>query len=82
MGKLRELLVAAKRGREPWEEIPRASWPAIAAECGAAEREEIAERLATLRHELAGVEPWDGDTRDDVWRAIEFFEELLALSHG
>jgi hypothetical protein len=80
MSKLQELLVSAKRGLEPWEPIPRTSWPAIAAECGAPEREEIAERVAALRQELATVEEWDGDTRDDIWRTIEFFEELLVLS--
>jgi len=80
MSRLRELLASAKRGLEPWEPIPRASWPAIAAACGAAEREEIAGRVAALRQELAAVEEWDGDTRDDVWRTLELFEELLALS--
>ena len=82
MSKLQELLVRAMRGLEPWEPIPRASWPAIAAACGTPEREEIAERLAALRQELAAVEEWDGDAQDDIWRAIEFFEELLVLSRG
>jgi hypothetical protein len=80
MSKLQELLVSAKRGLEPWEPIPRAAWPTIAAACGASEREEIAVRVAALHQELAAVEEWDGDTRDDIWRTIEFFEELLVLS--
>ncbi len=82
MSRLQDLLVSAKRGLEPWEPIPRTSWPAIAAACGAPEREEIAERLAALHRELATVEEWDGDTQDDIRRAIEFFEELLVLSRG
>lgn len=82
MSRLRELLVSAKRGLEPWEPIPRNSWPAIAAACGAPEREEIAERVAALHQELAAVEEWDGDARDEIWRAIELFEELLVLSRG
>ncbi len=82
MSKLQELLVSAKRGLEPWEPIPRTAWPAIAAACGEPEREEIAGRLAALHQELATVEEWDGDTRDDIRRAIVLFEELLVLSRG
>ncbi|HEU4454750.1 MAG TPA: hypothetical protein VFR81_16900 [Longimicrobium sp.] len=80
MSRLQELLVDARRGLVPWEPIPRAAWPAIAAKCGEAEREEIAARLAALRQEHAAVPEWDGDTQDDIWRVIELFEGLLALS--
>lgn len=80
MSRLERLLAEARRGLVPWEPIPRAAWPAIAAACGEAEREEIAARLAALRQEHAAVPEWDGDTQDDIWRVIELFEALLALS--
>lgn len=80
VSRLQEMLIDAKRGLRPWEPIPRASWPAIAAACGPAEREEIAERIDALRRELDAVETWDGDARDEIWRAIEMFEALLSLS--
>ncbi|HEX6749385.1 MAG TPA: VOC family protein [Longimicrobium sp.] len=82
LSRLPDLLADAKRGLEPWEPIPRDAWPRIAAACGAAERAEIAARIAELRRELETVEAWDGDTRDDIWRTIHFFEELLRLSGG
>ena len=82
MSRLQDLLLDAKRGLEPWEPIPREAWPRIAAACGAEERAEIAARIAELRRELETVEAWDGDTRDDIWRAIEFFEALRRLSGG
>jgi hypothetical protein len=80
VSRLQELLMNAKRGLEPWEPIPKQAWPALAAACGSAEREEIAQRIAALRHDLNAVEEWDGDSRDEIWRAIELFEQVLALS--
>lgn len=77
--RLRELLAEAKRGLAPWEPVPLASLPAVAAACGPAERAEVETRLAALRAALEPVPEWDGDTRDDVWRAIETFEALQAL---
>lgn len=78
--RLQELLVEARRGLVPWEPIPRRAWPAIAARCGEPEREEIARRIAALYQERETVPAWDGDTQDDIWRTLEFFEELLALA--
>jgi hypothetical protein len=80
VSRLQDLLIDAKRGLEPWESIPKHAWPALAAACGSAEREEMAQRIAALRRDLDGVEEWDGDSRDEIWRAIELFEQLLALS--
>jgi hypothetical protein len=77
--RLGALLTEAKRGLAPWEAVPPASLPAVAAACGPAERAEVETRLAALRAELETVPEWDGDTRDDVWRAIELFEALRAL---
>jgi hypothetical protein len=80
VSRLQQLLVTAKAGIEPWEPIPRSAWPAIAAQCGPAERDEIDARIAALRAEREAVEDWDGDTRGDIWFAIRFFEQLRLLA--
>jgi hypothetical protein len=82
MSKLQQILTAAKQGREPWEPIPPGEWPAIAARCGAPEVAEIRERIAALEAELPTVDDWDGDTRDDIHRAMELFRGILALAKG
>jgi hypothetical protein len=82
MSKLQEILVRAKTDLAPWESIPRDRWEGIAAECGPDEVTEIHERIGALRSELNAVESWDGDTRDDIHRALELFAGLLALKQS
>ena len=79
MARLQQILMAAKEGLQPWEPIPEAKWPAIASQCGAAEVVEIQARITSLKTELADVEEWDGDTQDDIHKAITLFEGLLRL---
>jgi hypothetical protein len=79
MSNLQRLLIAAKQGLEPWEKIPAAQWPAIAAQCGPDEIQEIHDRLTTLQAELETIDKWDGDTCDDIHQAIAFFKALLLL---
>lgn len=80
--RLQEMLVDARRGLGPWEPVPRHALLALAARCGQPEQDEIARRITALREEWETVPAWDGDTQDDIWRTIEFFEELLALARG
>jgi hypothetical protein len=82
MSKLQEILVRAKTDFAPWESIPRDRWEGIPAECGPDEVTEIHERMGALRSELGAVESWDGDTRDDIHRALELFAGLLALKQA
>ena len=82
MSKLQQILVRAKADLAPWESIPRDRWERIAAECGPDEVTEIHTRMGALRSELNAVESWDGDTRDDIHRALELFAGLLALKQG
>lgn len=79
MSKLQDILVEAKRGLLRWESIPEQQWPAIASQCGVAELEEIDRRISHLEGELATTEEWDGDVRDEIWRAIEMFRALADL---
>ncbi|HEX8673564.1 MAG TPA: hypothetical protein VF710_16830 [Longimicrobium sp.] len=79
MSKLQEILVRATTDLAPCQSIPRDRWKLIAAECGPDEVDEIHERMGALRSELNAVESWDGDTSDDIHRALELFAGLLAL---
>ena len=49
----------------------------IAESCGPPEISEIIDRLDTLSAEFHAIEEWDGETRDDIWRAQKGFSELL-----
>ena len=80
MSRLQQILVDAKAGLHPWDPIPSAMWPRIAAQCGAAEIAEIHQRIAALQEELTTVGQWDGDTQDDVHRTIELFRAILTLT--
>jgi hypothetical protein len=79
MSNLQKILEQAKAGLEPWEPIPQTKWPAIAAACGPAEFQEIENRIRSLLQELAETPDWDGDTQDDINKALWFFKSLLAL---
>lgn len=80
MSELQAVLLAAKRGLAPWEPIPETRWREVASRCGPAEIAEIGERIARLVSDLAQVEHWDGDTRDDIHRAIEMFRAIVELA--
>lgn len=77
MSNLQNLIVNARSGLALDEKISDDSWHAIAKQCGAAEIEEIEQRIVSLRAELETVEEWDGDTQDDIHLAIYSFTQLL-----
>ncbi|VXD08633.1 conserved hypothetical protein [Enterobacterales bacterium 8AC] len=82
MNKLPHLITKARKGLSPWESLPDSAIVKIARKCG---RDEVAYahiRIKELRAERIMVEDWDGDTQDDIWRAITFFEKILLLSRG
>jgi len=80
ISKLQDILLKAKEGMQPWENVPESEWSEIASQCQAPEREEIEQRIKSLKEELESVEAWDGDTQDDIHKTIYFFEQLIALS--
>lgn len=77
MSNLQNLIVSVRSGLALGEKISDDSWEAIAKQCGAAEIEEIEQRIVSLRAELGTVEGWDGDTQDDIHLAIYGFTQLL-----
>lgn len=80
MSRLQNLLLEAKAGLEPWEQIPESRLSTIAEQCGIAEVAEIQERINALKFELTMVEDWDGDTQDDIHLAIAFFNKLAEMA--
>ena len=77
MSNLQKQIADARSGLSVQEKISDVGWQAIAEQCGAAEIEEIEQRIARLRAELETVEEWDGDTQDDIHLAISSFTRLL-----
>ena len=80
MSDLQNILLDAKGDLRPWEPIPEALWGAIAAQCGPDELAEIEERISDLEAELEATEAWDGDTRDDIHKAIHMFRTIAAIA--
>lgn len=76
--KLQRLLLEAKGDLPPWQGIPEAKWSWIASRCGPEELAALRERIAELEAELATVEDWDGDTRDDIHKALHMFRQIAA----
>ncbi|RFT11132.1 hypothetical protein DYB39_09190 [Providencia rettgeri] len=78
MSKLYQLIIS-ERGKDNWySKLSNDAISRIAAKCG---RDEIAEahiKLKYFKSELMVVPDWDGDTQDDIWRAIELFRAILA----
>jgi len=50
MSKLQDILEQAKAGLKPWEALPEARWPPIAAACGQAEFQDIEGRIQNLKN--------------------------------
>jgi len=80
VSRLQDILLKAKDGLQPGVSIPESDWPAIASQCGKPEVEEMKLRIKELEKELKSVEKWDGDTQDDIYKTIYFFEKLVELS--
>lgn len=80
MSRLSSLINDANAGLSLQERIAEAKWDAIAENCGATEVAEIKTRITALKAELATVDEWDGDTRDDIHLAISRFSRLLVLT--
>jgi len=83
MNKKLSLLFKKERlNLKPWEPTPYEGLQRIAAEC---KRDEIAEIYIRIRYfqaERAMTPEWDGDTQDDIWKAINQLQQVLKLIHG
>lgn len=78
MRKLQKLIAAEYINSSPQSKLSSTAIPRIASKC---RKDEIAEAhilIKQLKAELATIPDWDGDTQDDIWRAIELFKAILA----
>ncbi|MCB1483194.1 MAG: hypothetical protein KDJ55_14845 [Rhodobiaceae bacterium] len=80
MSRLQDLLIEAKGDLPPWQSIPEELWGWIASQCGAAELAEIQDRILRLEAELETTEVWDGDTCDDIHKAIHMFRAIAEMA--
>lgn len=64
-----------------WGIIPPLHYERIARRCGPAELADVRARLRSLERELVELPAWDGDARDEIWRARRLFEAVLQF-HG
>lgn len=78
MRKLQKLINTESEEFTPYSRLSAESISRIAAQCG---RDEVADAhilLKQLQAERVTVPDWDGDTVDDIWRAIALFRAILA----
>lgn len=78
MRKLQKLINTEREEFTPYSRLSAESISRIAAQCG---RDEVADAhilLKQLQAERVTVPDWDGDTVDDIWRAIGLFRAILA----
>jgi hypothetical protein len=78
MRKLQKILHTERKDVSPYSQLSAESISRIAAQCG---RDEVADAhilIKQLQAERVTVPDWDGDTEDDIWRAIALFRAILA----
>lgn len=77
MRKIQKLIALEKSGFSPYSNLSPASISRIARKC---RRDEVADAHILMKQykaELATVPDWDGDTQDDIWRAMQLFRDIL-----
>ncbi|MGP6487605.1 hypothetical protein [Duffyella gerundensis] len=78
MRKLQKLIAAEYTNPSPQSNLSSTSIPRIASKC---RNDEVADAhilIKQLKAELATVPDWDGNTQDDIRKAIELFRAILA----
>jgi hypothetical protein len=77
LSRIRELLIEAKHGLDPWESVPDRGIVAIARQCGGGEVAEMLAELDTLSTERAETDDPDGDTLDEISKTQELYAKIL-----
>lgn len=78
MRKLQKLIAAEHTAFSPYSSLSSKSISRIALKC---RKDEVADAhilIMQFESELATVPDWDGDTQDDIWRAIELYRAILS----
>lgn len=77
MRKIQKLISAEREEFTPYSSLSAESISRIATGCG---RDEIADTYILMKQfksELVTIPEWDGDTEDDIWRAIQLLRTIL-----
>lgn len=77
MRKIQKLISAEREEFTPYSSLSAESISRIATGCG---RDEIADAhilMKQFKSELVTIPEWDGDTEDDIWRAIQLLRAIL-----
>jgi hypothetical protein len=75
---LKTLVREARQGLEPWDELPADRRAAIAEKCGVAEIQAAIVWLDELSRKRDALPDWDGDSNDDIAKAQEMLQSILA----
>ena len=75
--RIRQLLIAARAGLEPWVSTPAEKLTEVARQCGAAEIAEAVAEIDALSRARATVPTWDGDALDGIGQAQETWTRIL-----
>lgn len=78
MQKLQKLIITERKELSPYCRLSEQAITRIALQCA---RDELAGAhiyIKQLKSELAIVPVWDGDTQDDIWRAIELYQAIIS----
>lgn len=78
--KLPELYRKERLNLKPWEPTSIEGLQRIAAKCGRDEIAEIHIRIMLLQAEKEMAPEWDGDTQDDIWKAINNLKLVLKFT--
>jgi hypothetical protein len=77
MTRLQEIIAESRQGLSAQQKA-YGPWPNIASKCGENEVKEILLEFEDLAKELEGIEEWDGDSQDDIWRMGKYYSEILS----
>lgn len=79
MKKIQRLFIEERKGLNPWDSTPPDALLRIAKRCGPDEIAAIHISIMYFKSELAMTPEWDGDTQDDIWKAIEQLNRISKL---
>ena len=75
---LKNLVREARQDLNPWDELPANRRAAIAEKCGVAEIQATIAWLDELSRKRDALPNWDGDSNDDIAKAQEMLQSILA----
>ncbi|WP_431295814.1 hypothetical protein [Rahnella sp. PAMC 25559] len=78
MRKLQKIIAAEYTNPPLQSSLPSTAIPRIVSKCRNDEFADAHILIKQLKAELVTVPDWEGDTQDDIWKAIALFRAILA----